>query len=484
MSDARKPSLGIFLFGIWFIVTGLWGSGLGAYTLLQPQEATQKAESYVKKYMDWRMKSSHTQLSSDKTFRTDMDGFMKEALEASSPLQKRAYGFFDLLLSLTALVGGIGLVRLKEWGRSLVILQVAAIAIYQLILKFILYPETLNILHANLGGSEKNKMVLELVQKMMPFQIALSVLSSGVLFLFVCWFFNRAKVKAKFQGSSSQDIVANVYGEAGTPQQKDKLSKRLGFWLIVGCIVLAGSYVAFYAKTIWFSFNYFQTHPEMMGHELPLPPADGTQFLVKLKNVSGMPTSEIKSKTRQLESVLRWHRLDELGLDEKMRSQAQITMPKYDTICVQLPGFSNVSKGMAVLSRKPSFELRVSNNGASDVGTALASGELILSSEDIKKVAPYQRESGKAIIVFTTPAGKDRLKGATENNVGKKLVIIIDGKINATPIITGAITGGSFLLSYPQTDAKEMADWLDFFKSVVFAEPFEVTVSKKESVAT
>ena len=93
-----------------------------------------------------------------------------------------------------------------------------------------------------------------------------------------------------------------------------------------------------------------------------------------------------------------------------------------------------------------------------DVAPQLEGGELLLeaasllSRDDIRGA----KADGTAVQVELTPAGTTRFAEATTANVGRKMAIVVDGKVVAAPVVREAITGGRVTITL--MDAAAAAD--------------------------
>ncbi len=76
----------------------------------------------------------------------------------------------------------------------------------------------------------------------------------------------------------------------------------------------------------------------------------------------------------------------------------------------------------------------------------------LLSRDDIRGA----EADGAAVQVELTPAGATRFAEATKASVGRKMAIVVDGKIVAAPVVREAITGGRVMITFP--DAAAAAD--------------------------
>ena len=73
--------------------------------------------------------------------------------------------------------------------------------------------------------------------------------------------------------------------------------------------------------------------------------------------------------------------------------------------------------------------------------------ESVLSNADVKTASVRKTNDGFGIDIEFTEAGGKKLAEITENNVGKVMGIVVDGKLISAPVIHTPITGGkAFIL--------------------------------------
>ena len=87
----------------------------------------------------------------------------------------------------------------------------------------------------------------------------------------------------------------------------------------------------------------------------------------------------------------------------------------------------------------------------------------VLTGRDIEKVSFFKDETGRPAVGFTlTDKGSAKMWKATSQNIGKRLAILLDGKVVSAPIITSgikkeAVISGKF----------DNEDLLRFFTAIV-----------------
>ena len=165
---------------------------------------------------------------------------------------------------------------------------------------------------------------------------------------------------------------------------------------------------------------------------------------------------EIKkfSLSQALEIVRR--RIDEIGTNEP-----NIFRRGNDRILVELPGLddperiksllgktANLTFRFVVANEEPSFgsEKLDSEDGS---GELIVSKRIILSGDNLVDANPkMDNQSNETVVSFTLDrVGAKRFGKATTSGIGKRLAIVLDGKIISAPVIRDAIVGGSGQIS-------------------------------------
>jgi preprotein translocase subunit SecD len=84
-----------------------------------------------------------------------------------------------------------------------------------------------------------------------------------------------------------------------------------------------------------------------------------------------------------------------------------------------------------------------------------------LTLKDISKAAVVPDSGGKPnVLLFLTPDGAKRLGQVTGENIGKRLGIVVDGKLVLAPEIKMALMGDKMFLGagYADAEAKELTE--------------------------
>ena len=192
-------------------------------------------------------------------------------------------------------------------------------------------------------------------------------------------------------------------------------------------------------------FNKFKTHEFDVEETKVLSSVNITlQFseygLVQLKS---------SSQNQAIEIVRR--RVDEIGTNEP-----NILKRGNDRILVELPGLENPDRIKSLLGKTANLSFRfVTLNEEESFGTekvpyedgseAIISKRIILSGDNLVDAQPrMDNQSNQTVVSFTLDrVGAKKFARATSSGVGKKLAIILDGKIISAPNIVEPIIGGS-----------------------------------------
>ena len=155
------------------------------------------------------------------------------------------------------------------------------------------------------------------------------------------------------------------------------------------------------------------------------------------------------SQNQAIEIVRR--RIDEIGTNEP-----NILKRGNDRILVELPGLNNPDRIKSLLGKTANLTFRfVSQDETESFGTekllfengteAIVSKRIILSGDNLTDAKPrMDNQSNETVVTFNLDrVGAKKFAKATSLNVGKKLAIILDGKIISAPSIIEPIIGGT-----------------------------------------
>jgi len=164
----------------------------------------------------------------------------------------------------------------------------------------------------------------------------------------------------------------------------------------------------------------------------------------------GLAQLKSSSQNQAIEIVRR--RVDEIGTNEP-----NILMRGNDRILVELPGLDNPDRIKTLLGKTANLTFRfVTQNEEESFGTekisfqdgsdeAIISKRIILSGDNLVDAQPrMDNQSNQTVVSFTLDrVGAKKFAKATSSGVGKRLAIILDGKIISAPNIVEPIIGGS-----------------------------------------
>tara|TARA_Y100000590_G_scaffold435495_1_gene554982 strand:- start:924 stop:2474 length:1551 start_codon:yes stop_codon:yes gene_type:complete len=164
------------------------------------------------------------------------------------------------------------------------------------------------------------------------------------------------------------------------------------------------------------------------------------QGLVKIKNASLDQSIEIVRR-----------RVDEVGTNEPT-----ILKRGNDRILVELPGLDDPNRIKNLLGKtaKLSFQL-VTQSETETFGTqkmitedgdeVMVSKRIILSGENLLDAKPHMdSETNETAVLFTLDrVGAKKFGKVTTSGIGKRLAIVLDGKIISAPVIQDAIVTGT-----------------------------------------
>ena len=179
------------------------------------------------------------------------------------------------------------------------------------------------------------------------------------------------------------------------------------------------------------------------------------QNLFKL-NFSKYGLVEIKnsSQSQALETIRR--RVDEIGTNEP-----NILKRGNDRIVVELPGLDDPSRIKNLLGKTANLTFRFVIKGSEETfgseklefedesEEAIVSKRIILSGDNLLDAQPsMDSETSETVVTFNLDrVGAKRFGKATSTGIGKRLAIVLDGKIISAPVIQDAIVSGSGQIS-------------------------------------
>ena len=193
-------------------------------------------------------------------------------------------------------------------------------------------------------------------------------------------------------------------------------------------------------------------YPQYKSHQFNLEIIDN-KFILKFSKY-GLIEIKNSSLDQALEIVRR--RIDEVGTNEP-----NILKRGNDRILVELPGLDDPMRVKNLLGKTANLTFRfITQSTEETFGSekilfedgseeAIVSKRIILSGDNILDANPrMDNQNNETVVSFTLDrVGSKRFAKATTSGIGKRLAIILDGKIVSAPVIRSAIVGGSGQIS-------------------------------------
>ena len=193
-------------------------------------------------------------------------------------------------------------------------------------------------------------------------------------------------------------------------------------------------------------------NPKFKSHQLEIYENENT-FNIKYSK-QGLIELKISSQDQALEIVRR--RIDEIGTNEP-----NILKRGNDRILVELPGLDDPMRIKSLLGKTANLTFRfVTNTNEDSFGSeklmnndtgeeTMVSKRIILSGDNLLDAQPrMNNETNETVVSFTLDrVGAKRFGKATSTGIGKRLAIVLDGKIISAPVIRDTIASGSGQIS-------------------------------------
>ncbi len=189
-------------------------------------------------------------------------------------------------------------------------------------------------------------------------------------------------------------------------------------------------------------------YPRFKSHEFELVDL-GDSFELSFSR-QGLVELKTSSQDQALEIVRR--RIDEIGTNEP-----NILKRGNDRVLVELPGLDDPMRIKSLLGKTANLTFRfVSSNNEDSFGVEklkyeneidedFVSKRIILSGDNLLDAQPrMDSQTNETVVTFTLDrVGAKRFGKATSNGIGKKLAIVLDGKIISAPVIRDTIASGN-----------------------------------------
>ena len=171
-----------------------------------------------------------------------------------------------------------------------------------------------------------------------------------------------------------------------------------------------------------------------------------------LLNFSKYGLINIKSSLQNQAIEIVRRRVDEIGTNEP-----NILKRGNDRIVVELPGLDNPDRIKSLLGKTANLTFRfITQSEEESFGTeklffedssevAIVSRRIVLSGDNLIDAKPrMDNQTNETVVSFTLDrVGAKRFAKATSAGVGKRLAIVLDGKIISAPNVSEPIVGGS-----------------------------------------
>lgn len=208
---------------------------------------------------------------------------------------------------------------------------------------------------------------------------------------------------------------------------------------------------------VFISLGYFLMQQERLGARFPfrfgLDLVGGTELVYRAD------VSEIKDVSSSMESLKEVieRRVNIFGVSEPLvqTERAGIVSGNVDDrLIVELPGVKDIELAKQLIGKTPILEFRLEKPGAEALLSTIASGTPVKLDDVFYPAELTGRYLENARVEFDpntgvpliglefTPDGSDLFAKITRENIGKPLVVVLDGAILSAPVIQSEITGG------------------------------------------
>tara|TARA_Y100000590_G_scaffold22201_1_gene25603 strand:- start:1184 stop:2737 length:1554 start_codon:yes stop_codon:yes gene_type:complete len=167
----------------------------------------------------------------------------------------------------------------------------------------------------------------------------------------------------------------------------------------------------------------------------------------------GLIELKISTLNQSLEIVRR--RIDEVGTNEPT-----IIKRGNDRILIELPGLEDPNRVKKLLGKTANLTFRLVTDDEDVFGSELVTYEdsenqlnvskrIMVSGDNLINAQPsFDRQNNQAVVNFTFDrSGTKKFARSTTDNVGKRIAIILDGKIISAPVVQEPIVGGNGQIS-------------------------------------
>ena len=193
-------------------------------------------------------------------------------------------------------------------------------------------------------------------------------------------------------------------------------------------------------------------YPRFKSHQLNI---EDTGVNLKINfSKQGLVALKTSSQDQAIEIVRR--RIDEVGTNEP-----NILKRGNNRILVELPGLDDPMRVKSLLGKTANLTFRFVTNDENDgfgveklkyedgTDEATVSKRIIISGDNLLDAQPQMdTQSNQTVVSFSLDrVGAKRFGKATSTGIGKKLAIVLDGKIISAPVIRDTIASGNGQIS-------------------------------------
>jgi len=217
----------------------------------------------------------------------------------------------------------------------------------------------------------------------------------------------------------------------------------------------------------------------------------GGMHIVLKVDTSKLSADAKEDVTERALEVVR-NRIDQFGVREP-----SIQRQGEDQIVVQLPGVTDRNRAIDLIGRTAQLEFKLVYSDAEALKQALdgkvpegyelkyakednepllLENEAVLSGEAIKSAYlrfDQSRFNEPIVALEFNPQGANKFAEITENNVGKRLAIVLDGKVQSAPRIKEAIPSGEAVIS-GQFDSDSASDLAIILRAGALPAPMRI----------
>jgi preprotein translocase subunit SecD len=121
------------------------------------------------------------------------------------------------------------------------------------------------------------------------------------------------------------------------------------------------------------------------------------------------------------------------------------------TSCRQITIWDKTTKSISI-----EFRL-VKNTSVFYITKSNLESQILINNTDIKDAFVDKRDEGFVIVLEMTSSGSKKLKHITTTNIGKRIAIVVDDRIETTPMIIDTVYDGTVIITGKYT-YKEASD--------------------------